>query len=219
MPANCMKLREAMRRAGFKEEDILFLAENQNLLHKPFEQLLRSIRNAQEDKADFLSEASTFNGGSMSCPFVSSRFDFEEWGSYIMERNNRSNTQYAIQNMHGVHFVPLGVNSAELLLIPSNEQFSTMDDVLEEAEKQRKGCTETTHPILVFDALRLLWEDIDRLEANYILIPFLVERKPPAENGYPIIINTQKRKAVGITSRPPHKDLKGYYAFCCVNNS
>lgn len=147
-------------------------------------------------------------------------FVFSDWQMYVRQRNLKASDhmkcsfdETKLQSLPDEAFgEPLAPDISSIYLVDTSqarirpEQAHTMLSAVAPHSAQR------TRPILTFEVLRYFWDEINNLNAAYIVVNAAIK-----DVGYPVIFNSLSNgKRVTFVPGIPqqHAEYTGYYACC-----
>ncbi|MEK8034696.1 hypothetical protein AACH06_28090 [Ideonella sp. DXS29W] len=147
-------------------------------------------------------------------------FDYKDWQVYVRQRNGTvpEHMQCHFDTSRQSAFAtaefnePLSPDISSIFLVETAHARIRPEQAHEMLHAVAPDTARRTKPLLTFEVLRYFWDEINNLNAAYVVINSAIKGV-----GYPVIFNSlSKGKRVTFVPGVPHQhaEYTGYYACC-----
>lgn len=216
----CTALLDSLGTAGIQERHLRRLLRHPGHLHFSLKFAL-CMAELEQSAREPLQMLELPNGGlAFQQPVEPMPFAMKEWQTYIRQRNAKvpAHRQCSFDAARQEYFagdafrVPLEPAVSSIYLVETSrariqpaQAHQMLHDVAPDSARR-------TQPILTFEVLRCLWDEMNNLNAAYVVINAAVPGV-----GYPVIFNSlSSGKRITFVPGVPqqHAAYTGYYACC-----
>lgn len=209
----CKKTLEALRAAGFSKDEQKILVEDEryrDVLRRTFIEF-RALHTGSAHLEEH------HNDAVLTSSFSPLALSQSEWKHFIDRKNAFSNTECNVRDgkdfFNSDHFdEQLSLENPTILFVDSKISSSSLEETVDFAEEQLRGCSVSTKPKLIFELLSLIWDDFPNNKARFIAVP---TRIVALGKRFPVIIKKDDGiKTLALTDKIPSPSVPGFYAFC-----